>query len=90
MLDSIRRCCLLFVLRAERSSTPAWFASCSCDRVKIRRSDGYNILNFPLGVTVLLKKTARVHDTINREIDGLVPLSPWSWTCLQFTQGRRE
>jgi hypothetical protein len=31
-----------------------------------------------------LKKTARVHDTITRESDGLVPLSPWSWTCLPF------
>jgi hypothetical protein len=49
-----------------------------------------DLLNYPLGVIVLLKKTARVHDTITRESDGLVPLSPWSWTCLPFTQGRRE
>jgi hypothetical protein len=35
-----------------------------------------DLLNYPLGVTVLLKKTARVHDTITRESDGLVPLSP--------------
>jgi hypothetical protein len=41
-----------------------------------------DLLNYPLGVTVLLKKTARVQDTITRESDGLVPLSPWSWTCL--------
>jgi hypothetical protein len=46
-----------------------------CDRVKISRSDGYR----------LLKRTARVHDTITRESNGLVPLSPWSWTCLPFT-----
>jgi hypothetical protein len=49
-----------------------------------------DILNYPLFVTVLLKKTARVHDTITRESDGLVPLSPWSWMCLPFTQGRRK
>jgi hypothetical protein len=41
-----------------------------------------DLLNYPLGVTVLLKKMARVHDTITRESDGLVPLNPWSWTCL--------
>jgi hypothetical protein len=41
-----------------------------------------DLLNHPLVVTVLLKKTAKVHDTITRESDGLVPLSPWSWTCL--------
>jgi hypothetical protein len=35
-----------------------------------------DLLNYPLCVTVLLKKTARVHDTIIRESDGLVPLSP--------------
>jgi hypothetical protein len=40
------------------------------------------ILNYPLGVTVLLKTTARVHDTITRESDGLVPLGPRSWTSL--------
>jgi hypothetical protein len=49
-----------------------------------------DLLNYPLCVTVLLKKTARVPDTITRESDGLVPLSPWSWTCLPFTQGRRR
>jgi hypothetical protein len=49
-----------------------------------------DLLNYPLFVTVLLKKTARVHDTITRESDGLMPLSPWSWTCLPFTQGRRK
>jgi hypothetical protein len=43
-----------------------------------------DLLNYPLFMTVLLKKTARVHDTITRESDGLVPLSPWSWTCLPF------
>jgi hypothetical protein len=43
-----------------------------------------DFLNYPLDVTVLLKKTARVHDAITRESDGLVLLSPWSWTCLQF------
>jgi hypothetical protein len=43
-----------------------------------------DLLNYPLGVTVLLKKAARVPDTITRENDGLVPLSPWSWTCLPF------
>jgi hypothetical protein len=36
------------------------------------------------------KKTARLYDTITRKGDGLVPLSPWSWTWLPFTQGRRE
>jgi hypothetical protein len=41
-----------------------------------------DLLNYPLGVTVVLKKTARVHGTITREGDGLVPLSPWSWTSL--------
>jgi hypothetical protein len=41
-----------------------------------------DLLNYPLFMTVLLKKTARVHDTITHESDGLVPLSPWSWTCL--------
>jgi hypothetical protein len=35
------------------------------------------LLSCPLGVTVLLKKTARVHDTITRESDGLVKLGPW-------------
>jgi hypothetical protein len=49
-----------------------------------------DLLKYPLGVTVLLKKTARVHNTITRESDGLVPLSPWSRTCLLFTQGQRE
>jgi hypothetical protein len=44
-----------------------------------------DLSNYPLIVTVLLKKTARVHDTITRESDGLVPLSPW-WTCLPFTK----
>jgi hypothetical protein len=43
-----------------------------------------DLLKYPLGVTVLLKKTARVHDTITRESDGLMPLSPWPWTCLRF------
>jgi hypothetical protein len=43
-----------------------------------------DLLNYYLGVTVLLKETARVHDTITRESDGLVPLRPWSWTCLPF------
>jgi hypothetical protein len=43
-----------------------------------------DLLNYPLGVTVLLKKKARVHDTITRESDVLMPLSPWSWTCLPF------
>jgi hypothetical protein len=43
-----------------------------------------DLLNYPLFVTALLKKTARVHDTITRESDGLVPLSPWLWTCLPF------
>jgi hypothetical protein len=43
-----------------------------------------DLLNYPLGVTVLLKKTARAHDTITRESDGLVPLSPWLWTCGRF------
>jgi hypothetical protein len=61
-----------------------------CDRVKISRSDGYRPLKLSFWLTVFLKKTARVHDTITRESDGLVPLSPWSWTCLPFTQGRRE
>jgi hypothetical protein len=45
-----------------------------------------DLLNYPLCVTVLLKRTARVHDTITRESDGLVPLSPWSWTCFPFTK----
>jgi hypothetical protein len=49
-----------------------------------------DFLNDPLCVTVLLKKTARVHDTITRESDESGPLSTWSWTCLPFTQGRRE
>jgi hypothetical protein len=31
-----------------------------------------DLVNYPLSVTVLLKKTARVHDTITRESDGLV------------------
>jgi hypothetical protein len=35
-----------------------------------------DLLNYPLFVTALLKKTARVHDTITRESDELVPLSP--------------
>jgi hypothetical protein len=43
-----------------------------------------DLLNYPLGVTVLLKKTARIHATITRESDGLVPFSPWSWTRLLF------
>jgi hypothetical protein len=43
-----------------------------------------DLLNYPLVVTVLLKKTARVHDTITRESDRLVPLSPRSWTSLAF------
>jgi hypothetical protein len=43
-----------------------------------------DLLNYPLVVSVFLKKTARVHDTITRESDGLMPLSPWSWTCLPF------
>jgi hypothetical protein len=34
-----------------------------------------DLLNYPLGVTVLLNKMARVHDTITHESDGLVPLS---------------
>jgi hypothetical protein len=42
-----------------------------------------DLLNYPLFVTVL-QKTARVHDTITRESDWLVHLSPWSWTCLPF------
>jgi hypothetical protein len=33
-----------------------------------------DLLNYPLGVTAILKKTAIVHDTITRESDGLVPL----------------
>jgi hypothetical protein len=41
-----------------------------------------DLLNYPLGVTVLLKKTERVHDTITRKSEGLVSLSPWSLTCL--------
>jgi hypothetical protein len=43
-----------------------------------------DLLNYFLCVTVLLKKSARVHDTITRESDGLMPLSPWSLTCLPF------
>jgi hypothetical protein len=43
-----------------------------------------DLLYFPLVVTVLLKKKARVHDTITGESDGLVLLSPSSWTCLPF------
>jgi hypothetical protein len=35
-------------------------------------------------VTVLLKKTARVLDTITRESYELVPLRTWSWTSLPF------
>jgi hypothetical protein len=60
-----------------------------CDTVKISRSDGYrDLLSCPLGVTVLLKKTERVHDTITRESDGLVPLSPWSWTFILTPMGK--
>jgi hypothetical protein len=33
-----------------------------------------DLLNYPLFVTVLLKKTARVHDTITRESDATEPL----------------
>jgi hypothetical protein len=48
-------------------------------------------LNYLLGVTVFLKKTARIDDTITRESDGLVPLSPCSRTCLpvySYTNGK--
>jgi hypothetical protein len=50
-----------------------------------------DLLNDSLCVTVLLKKTERVHITITRESDGLVPLSPWSWTCVpSYPHRRRE
>jgi hypothetical protein len=49
-----------------------------------------DLLKYLLDVTVLLKKTARVHDTITSESDGLVPLRPWSWTCLPVYSNAKE
>jgi hypothetical protein len=36
------------------------------------------------------KKTARFHDTITRESDELVPLSPWTWTCSSVYSHRQR
>jgi hypothetical protein len=49
-----------------------------------------DLLNDPLCVTVLLTKAAKVHDTTTRESDGLVPLNPWSWTCLPVYSHRQR
>jgi hypothetical protein len=51
---------------------------------------GIDLLSDPLCVIELFEVMVRVHDTITRESDGLMPLSPWSWTYLPFSQGRRE
>jgi hypothetical protein len=67
------------LLGASSRSHAAYIVNYRChnavSHIKISHLIDTGLLNYTLGVTVLLKKTARVHDSIIRESDGLVPPS---------------
>jgi hypothetical protein len=60
--------------------------SAHSDRVQIADLMGEDLRNDPLCVTVLFEEDL---GTITGKKDGLVPLSPWSWTCTVYSWSAR-